>query len=70
MIFYDVVVTFSMTLFIIKFANIVIPTYFMSPTFGIFCVLTLCDETLSQIIKIWMEKHLVSDNNNCSIMNL
>lgn len=38
--FYDVVVTFSMTLLIKKFANLVIPTYHMSPTFGIFWFLT------------------------------
>jgi hypothetical protein len=34
-----------------------------------FALSATCDETLSWMFKIWMENHLVSDN-NCNTINL
>ena len=37
--------------------------------FGIFCILAICKEMLSWMIKIWMGNHLVSDS-KWNIVNL
>ena len=59
-----------MTLLVDKLTSIVIPTYFwfiqmsvIETKFGAFCIQTFNNmKTLSWVIEIWMENHLVSDN--------